>query len=351
MKILSPFSKKEEVIPLIEAGADELYCGIMPGEWEKKYSIFDTLNRREGFGANFSNFKDLQYAIHFAHKRGVSVYVTMNGLYSQEQYHLIQKIVEKLKDINVDGLIIADIGLLLMLQEKKIFEEIHMGTGGTTFNSKTASFYKRLGVSRIILPRHLTVNEIRDISENNLVNIDLEVFILNTLCPNIDGFCTFYHGLSLIGKEIAPQVNYKKKGKKVKFFHSHDVNYKAHGCNLKFSIEVFDDSGKKIRRGTTHVPKNKKQAKAGFKACGGCAISDFNDMKIKNLKIVERGAPTEAKIRDTRFIRKVLDILSKQKNLSRKQFIHKTQKLYCDIYKCDRCSGFSCYYPDIHNVR
>lgn len=351
MKILAPFSKKEEVEPLIDAGADELYCGIVPAEWRNKYTIFDTLNRRENYGANFSNFKDLQYATQLAHIKNIPVYVTMNGLYCKEQYPLIQKIIKRLKDINVDGLIIADIGLLLMLWKLKIFKEIHMGTGGTAFNSKTVSFYERLGVSRVILPRHLTVNEIKGVSQKNSGQVGLEVFILNTLCPNVDGFCTFYHGLSLIGKEIAPRVDYEKTGKRIKFFYSHDFDYKGHGCGLKFSIQVFNGKGKKIMRRTPPLSKDKKQAKQGYKACGACAIFDFDKIKIRSLKIVERGAPKESKIKDTKFIRGVLDILERKKNLFKKEFIKKTQKLYCDTYQYDRCSGFSCYYPDVHNGR
>ncbi|MFC1699956.1 peptidase U32 family protein, partial [Candidatus Omnitrophota bacterium] len=214
MKILSPFSKKEEVAPLIKAGADELYCGIVPDEWENKYGVFDTLNRREGYGANFSKFSDLQYAIKLAHEKNVQVFVTMNGLYVQQQYPLIQKMIERLKDIKVDGLIIADIGILLMLQRTKIFKEIKMGTGGTAFNSKTAIFYKKMGVSSIILPRHLTLDEIKGISQRISGAVSLEVFILNTLCRNVDGFCTFYHGLSFDKKEFAPEINLKNKSLK-----------------------------------------------------------------------------------------------------------------------------------------
>ncbi|TAM38434.1 U32 family peptidase, partial [bacterium] len=167
MKILSPISRKEEVEPLVEAGAGELYCGIVPRLWSDRYGVSDTLNRREGYGANFSSFADLQYAIQLAHKRNVPVFVTINGLYTREQYPLIREIVEKLISIKVDGLIIADLGLLLTLERTKFPGEIHMGTGGTAFNSRTISFYKELGASRIILDRHLTIGEIKDISQKS----------------------------------------------------------------------------------------------------------------------------------------------------------------------------------------
>ena len=343
MKILSPFSKKEEVLPLIESGADELYCGIIPKEWKDRYCIFDTLNRRESYRANFSSFAELYAAVKSAHKRGVPVFVTMNGLYTQEQYPLVKKIAEKLSEIKVDGLIIADIGLLLMLQRLKLFGEIHMGTGGTTFNSRTVSFYKRLGVSRLILDRHLTVDEIRDISKKSSSAIELEVFILNTLCSNVDGFCTYYHGLSFIDSEVVSED--KIKSSKFKFLKTYDLNYGGHGCTLKFSPCVFDKLGNKISIKEVKGRKNLKGK--GLKDCGACAIYDFDKIKIKSLKIVERGASTENKVRDTGFIKKALHILDKEKNISRRGFIKMTQKLYCDVYKYDECSGWVCYYPSV----
>jgi len=345
MKILSPFSKKEEVLPLIDSGTNELYCGIVPREWEDKYSIFDTLNRREGYGANFSVFADLQSAIQSAHEKNVPVFVTMNGLYMQEQYPLIQKIIEKLRNIKVDGLIVADVGLLLMLQKMKFFKEIHMGTGGTTFNSRTVGFYKKLGVSRIILERHLTIDEIKSISQKSSPIMDLEVFILNTLCPYIDGFCTYYHGLPIIDKEIAPEI--KIKNTKIKFFKSYDVNYGGHGCGLRFSIQAFDRFGNRIRKKFVISSPRMDLNRKGFKSCGACAMYDFNKIKIKSLKIVERGASTESKIKDIKFIKKGLDILGGEKNLSRGKFIRMIQALYRSTYECRGCSGFSCYYPSV----
>ncbi len=192
MKILAPFSKKGEVLPLIDSGADELYCGIIPHEWENKYSMFDTLNRREGY------------------------------------------------------------------------------TG-------------ELGV----------------------------------------------------------------KNKKLKFITSYDVKYGGHGCVLKYKERIFDNRGKKVTKCPISIKRNTKQNKKGWRDCGACAMFDFNRIGITALKIVERGMPIESKIRDTQFIRKVLDILNKEKNLSRERFIVKTQELYCYAYKCDECSGFSCYYPSV----
>ncbi|MFA5005050.1 MAG: U32 family peptidase [Candidatus Omnitrophota bacterium] len=341
MKILSAFSKKDEVLPLIDAGADELYCGIVPYAWEAKYSVFDTLNRREGYGANFSSFNDLSAAVRSAHNREVPVFITMNGLYTPGQYPLIRRIIHSIELSGADGLIIADIGLLLSLRKWGFRGQVHMGTGGTTFNSQTALFYKQLGACRIILDRQLTVGEIKDIARRSAAKVDLEVFILNTLCSNVDGFCTFYHGLPV----ASSQVNaLNRKNMKVRFFKSYDPDYQGHGCSLNFSKEVFDLNGKKLK--SVALKKAFLQGDI-HKSCGVCALFDFNKMKIKALKIVERGAPLESKLRDTRFVRQAVDVLKKKRSLSRGDFISAMRSLYCQTYGFKACSGFSCYYPSV----
>ena len=345
MNILSPFSKKDEVLPLIDSGADELYCGIVPYGWEAKYSVFDTLNRREGYGANFSSFKELALAIRSAHKRKVPVFIAMNGLYAAGQYRLLKEIIRRISISGADGLIIADIGLLLSLKEWGYRGQIHMGTGGTTFNSQTALFYRKLGACRIILDRQLTVNEVNDIAQQSQDKVALEVFILNTLCANVDGFCTFYHGLPLANSQVSAQ---SRKDAKIRFFKLYDPDYQGHGCSLEFSKRVFNVNGKKIKgnfSGITSLYKN------DFKSCGVCALFDFSKMNIKALKIVERGAALESKVRDTCFVRKAVDILKKKKDIHRDDFISTMRELYCQTYNFKACSGFSCYYPSVFTKR
>jgi putative protease len=303
-----------------------------------------TLNRRTGSEANFSDLDDLQSAVKIAHNGNTPVFVTMNGEYSQEQHPLIKKLIVGLKDIKVDGLIIADIGLLLELLKMKIFKEIHMGTGGTTLNSRTAIFYRKLGVSRVTLDRHLTINEIKDISKKSAPLVDLEVFILNELCPNVDGFCTFYHGCGINYIDIKDKARMAIKNKECKFLETYDLLYGGLGCSLSFSKRVFDSIHKK----NMNIGKNSQQVWEFSKACGACAIFDFSRMNIKSLKIVGRLAPIESKIRSVGFIRQVLNSLSRERSLSRARFIEKAKKLHGDTYQFDTCSGFSCYYPSVH---
>jgi len=225
MKILAPFSKKEEVVPLIEAGADELYCGIVPDDYSKQY--LSTLNRRPWSAANFDNFDELDEALQIAHDKAVKVFVAMNGIYIPEQYPSILSIINK---INSDGFIIADMGLLLLLKEMNFKKEIHIGTGGTVFNSRSANFYRRLGASRIILPRHLTVNEIEIIAHRS-GGLKLETFILYEPCLFVDGFCNF-HAPSTKSAATSESMAVKNKNFSVI---SKEFFFTGPGCSLIYN--------------------------------------------------------------------------------------------------------------------
>ena len=94
LKITSPFREKEEVTPLIEAGAGELYCGYLSPEWAKRYTSLEF--ERKGGGSNFTDLTELKQAVALAHKGGVPVYLTLNGLYVKDQYPLLLKITNQL---------------------------------------------------------------------------------------------------------------------------------------------------------------------------------------------------------------------------------------------------------------
>jgi len=155
LKITSPFREKEEVSALIDAGTDELYCGYLSPEWVKKYTSLEF--ERKGGGSNFTDLRELRQAVDLAHKRNIPVFLTLNGLYIREQYPLLLKIVEQLERIDLDGYIVADIGLLLTLRKKGFRGQIHISTGGAVFNSKTINFYKNLNTKHIILNHQTTL--------------------------------------------------------------------------------------------------------------------------------------------------------------------------------------------------
>lgn len=343
LKITAPFREKKEVIPLIEAGVDELYCGYLSLEWIKRYTSFEF--ERKGGGSNFTDLTELKQAVDIAHKKNIPVYLTLNGLYVKQQYPLLLKIVRELNQIDLDGYIVADIGLLLTLREQGFKKQIHISTGGTVFNSEAVRFYKNLGASRIILDRQTTLESVRQLSQHN-PDIDFEVFILNTLCVYIDGFCTFLHTYGRDSEEDISKKNWQNDEK----FHlitAYDPKAEGDACCLKYSVQVYNTGLNKSIYTDKIKPTFYKQLTDGSE-CGACAIYDINKTKIKSIKIVGRQISSEVRLQSTKFIHSALNILRENKNISRQEFIFKVQKLYQKTYNYDKkCQGNNCYHPQV----
>ncbi len=322
MKLLSPVDKIEEVEKIIDAGADELYCGLLTLEWHSKY-IAGSINRRPGGGANFTTFDELESCVNIAHSRAIPVFLTLNEhYYTQVQYPFILDYVDRVINIGVDGMIVADLALLLTLQQMNVNTKIIISTGGTTFNSETVRFYQGLGASRIILPRHLTIKEIKDIS-NKVSDIELELFIFNSRCPNVDGFCTFQHGLA----DQSINLLYEN------------------ACMLPYdiSVDVCEDiEERQVSWKRQHIWQT---VHVDDYPCGACDLYELNEMNITSVKIVGRGNPTARKIAYITFIRSQLDFLEDKKP-TKKEFRQVARKLYGDTYN-RQCRVYLCYYPEV----
>ena len=129
MKILSPVDKVAEVAPLIEAGADEFYCGLLTADWHDRY-IAGAINRRPGGGANFTRPDDLAACVAAAHAGGASVILTLNEhYYTEEQYPYLMGLVRQACDIGIDALMVADLALMLTLRDVKEKPRVYVSTG------------------------------------------------------------------------------------------------------------------------------------------------------------------------------------------------------------------------------
>jgi collagenase-like PrtC family protease len=330
MKILSPVSKADEAETLISAGAEELYCGLLPSNWP--FPAF-SINRRQEPEANFHSFDALKKCIDIAHARGVPLFLTLNEhSYTDKQYPYILDYVKRALDAGVDAFLIADIALLLTFRECNIVAPVHMSTGATTFNSACARFYQSLGAERIILPRHLTVDEIRRIVKG-VPDLEFEVFILNSKCHNVDGFCTFHHGLT----EVAD------KGDAKKYRNACMIHYNIHLSSPMYSDEEMMRIAPQIPRERQHMWE---RVHIDTRPCGACAIYDFHQMGIHSVKIVGRKNSTKKKQFDIHFIKNCFDFLTNQKP-SREEYRERTQSLYQETYKYS-CRYYMCYYPSLN---
>jgi collagenase-like PrtC family protease len=340
VKILSPISRTDEVEEVIQAGADELYCGILTPEWRERYTVVASPNRREednpiiNTSPHFQTFSDLKEAVRMAHSFTVPVHLTLNEHYfTLKQYSLLFDYIERSLDAGVDAFILSDIAFLLSLKERYPDVKVHIGTGGTTFNSETAKFYQDLGVKRIIFPRHLEVREIRVIVENT-PGMEFETFILNSRCANVDGFCTFQHGLA----DFIPEKDRKRPYE--------------NACMLPYQISMnIEDMGE--IESEAHIREKisweRQHIWSGLhiddRPCGACALYEFEEIGIYGVKIVGRENLKSKKVKDTRFLRTLIGLLG-DKSVDKLAFREKARQLYRDTYQWP-CIIFKCYYPSV----
>lgn len=328
MKILSPLDNLEEVEPLIEAGAGEFYCGVLEETWYEPYPVI-SINRRPAGKGHFRNFEDLKKAVDHSRRHNVPVFFTLNEhYYTQKQLPLVENYIKKAVAAGVKALIISDYGLLTALPELTNQVDIHISTGGTVFNWRTASFYQEMGASRITLPRHLTLKEIKEIIKN-LSGLETTAFIFNSRCINVDGFCTFQHGLS--GKKTPP--------------------FYRNACMLPYDISPVPLSPaareKNIVNDSPLISRQRvwETIHLDDYPCGACALYEFKKMKLTSLKIVGRGNTAERKLADITFFQTLLNHLYNNKP-SKSDFRGFARTLYNKTYQ-RTCRPFMCHYPSV----
>ncbi|MFH1775825.1 MAG: U32 family peptidase [Chloroflexota bacterium] len=318
MKLLAPVDRVEEVAAVIRAGADELYCGLLTADWHERY-IAGSINRRPGGGASFTTLADLAACVDIAHSSNVPVFLAVNEhYYTREQYPFIRDYVEKVAAVGIDALMVADLALLLTLRQMETGIKVIISTGGTAFNSETVRFYQDLGASRVTLPRHLTLDEIGDIRAG-APDVELGVFILNSRCPNVDGFCTFQHGLA--NKSLKPLFQ--------------------NACMLPYEVSL--GAGGEQSRVSWERQHIWQLVHIDDHPCGACAIYDLAGTGVSSLKIVGRGNPTARKLTDIGFIRSLLEFRENERP-TRDEFREVAQQRYRDTYQRP-CRGYMCYYP------
>ncbi len=326
MKILSPLDAIEEVEVLVNSGASEFYCGLLEEQWYNRYPVI-SINRRPAGKGHFRSFGELKRTVEAAHSFNVPVYFTLNEhYYINAQYGLIQKYIEAALEAGIDAFIVSDFGLMAFMNEKNYKVPVHISTGGTVFNWRAALFYKELGAVSITLPRHLSIDEMKDIASKT-EGLEKTVFVLNSRCINVDGFCTFQHGLA--GKEIFPMFR--------------------NACMLPYEVNMYlNDSGINLSpaRQASIIEKQKiwETVHVDDFPCGACALYEFNAMGVSSIKVVGRGNPVERKKADVIFLKTLIDYLKTNPDIG--IFRKKARELYSKKYK-RRCRTHMCYYPSV----
>ena len=173
VELLSPAGSMECLYQAVQNGADAVYLG------GKKFGA-------RKYASNF-DYNQMVDAIKYCHLYGVKIYVTVNTIIFEEEMEEVLKYVEFLHENNVDALIVQDLGLLRLLRSMFPNLVIHASTQCHNHNSESICAMKELGVSRVVLARELSKEEIKNIE----VDIEKEVFVHGALCVSYSGCCLF----------------------------------------------------------------------------------------------------------------------------------------------------------------
>jgi len=355
LNILSPLNREQEVDPLIDDGATCFYAGVMPTDWLDRYSNMASPNRREWKSSNFLDYSTFTRAVRRAKDRHVPVFMTLNALYTENQYSLMDEMIQRAKDAGVAALIVADVGMFLHLAELDTGMEIHASTGATIFNTRAARLFARLGAKKITLPRHNTVAEICELTRE-LAPIHTEVFVMNAGCKNIDGFCTFHHGENevQVGRTWDMLKNAGADHYLLELLRKLPESWTEHiserslfgsicACFLPYEVhnistELMSDE---VRRTTENNIRKSFNLFSAMDHCAACAVPAFKRAGVGTLKIVGRNHPTTKKRKDVQFLRALLDLIAAHDDDPPKEAIIDLHHRHFG----GRCDGL-CYYPE-----
>ena len=174
-ELLAPAGDLEKLKIAIIYGADAVYFG---GEM---FSL------RAGAG-NLS-IDEMKEGIRFAHERGKRCYLTINIFAHNEDIGPLTDYLEQIKNIGIDALIVSDPGIVDLIQEIIPDAEIHLSTQANMTNFRTARFWHKMGVKRLVLARELTFTEIKEIRKNIPSDMEVEAFVHGAMCISYSGRC------------------------------------------------------------------------------------------------------------------------------------------------------------------
>lgn len=175
IELLAPAGDLEKLKIAVDYGADAVYFG---GE------MFGLRS-----GAKNFNEGEIKEGVEYAHARGKKVYMTVNIFAHNEDISELENYLQIIKNIPIDAFIVSDPGILMMIRASIPEAEIHLSTQANMTNYKTAEFWRKQGVKRIVLARELTFKEIRELREKLPEDLELESFIQGAMCISYSGRC------------------------------------------------------------------------------------------------------------------------------------------------------------------
>ncbi|THB68989.1 MAG: U32 family peptidase [Desulfovibrio sp.] len=215
-EILAPAGDLSSFLAALAAGADAVYLGL------KHFSA-----RMQA--GNFS-LTDLSRAVSLAHDKGTRVYLALNTLLKPGDLESAGRLLHRMsRTVAPDALIVQDLGALDLARQAGFQGELHLSTLAALSHPAGLLAAHKLGASRVVLPRELSIDEMRTMCEACPPGLDLEIFIHGALCYCVSGRCywsSYLGGKSgLRGRCVQPcRRVYSQKSRKERGFSCMDLS-------------------------------------------------------------------------------------------------------------------------------
>ncbi len=172
-EILAPAGSYEALVSAVRCGADAVYLGA---------SAFNARGNAQNFDSD-----TLTQAVKYCHERRVRVYLTLNTLVSDSEMEKAEELISFCAKIGIDAFIVQDLGLVEKIKALAPNVHLHASTQMTVQSVEAIKFLQSLGFVRVVVPRELSREEIKFLSDNT--DVELEVFVHGALCMCVSGQC------------------------------------------------------------------------------------------------------------------------------------------------------------------
>ncbi len=172
-ELLVPVGNLNTLEYAIAYGADAVYLG------GKKFNL-------RSLGSNFT-VEELKKASEYAHNKNVKIYLTLNSIIFESELEELKKYLNEIKEIDFDGFIISDPGIISLINNYFKNPRIHISTQTNITNHLAVDFYSKIGASRVNIAREVKYKDLKDVIKNS--KIEIEVFVHGALCISYSGRC------------------------------------------------------------------------------------------------------------------------------------------------------------------
>lgn len=174
-EILAPAGNLEKMKMAFIYGADAVYIG------GAKYGL-------RAAAGNFT-IDEIKEGVDYAHSIGKKLYVTVNIIPHNEDLEGLPEYLGELGSAGVDALIVSDPSVIMIARDILPDMELHLSTQASNTNYKSAEFWHRLGIKRIVLARELSFDEIRETIAKAPETLEFEAFVHGAMCMSYSGRC------------------------------------------------------------------------------------------------------------------------------------------------------------------